>query len=324
MAFRPVGAAPSAPMLSGRFEARYDDIYPGTDFEVFSGPFSLKSEFIVTDSASMRPAYVYEIQSDLSPVAMPDGGLEWRDSTGNPVYVTPAGIAYDASYSPECIPASEEHRASPGGSQSGEHPSQDCIGRARGADGTGGGRGHGRDNDSSEVDLGVARAGDYWLLTATIDPAWAADTRREFPVRVDPGANWFVGADTFVTSEYPDLNRWDYESNGVPGHMGTYLPVRRVGQSASYGHNRTLFHLTPDDANAAAMSEIVDAKFNVFAYSEANKSANSWWILPTTDWSPYSVTWNTQPSYSTTHSGYMNIRNGSWMSSQDPKLTDAV
>ncbi|RIK09888.1 MAG: hypothetical protein DCC49_04675, partial [Acidobacteria bacterium] len=33
---------------------------------------------------------------------------------------------------------------------------------------------------------------------------------------------------------------------------------------------------------------------------------------------------NTQPSYSTTHSGYMNIRNGSWMSSQDPKLTDAV
>ncbi len=147
--------------------------------------------------------------------------------------------------------------------------------------------------------------------------SWLRDPARVYPVTIDPDVTQYAGAsEAYITNTVPTgtFNYW-YDTNLNPPDWITNIGYDYSAQSDSYW---TLLNYNVSDLDGAS---IVSATWNgYFEWSSYCESTPYQVWRATSSWNPSTVTWNSQPSYSTSdgQTGYVDAHQGcvnsSWSS----------
>lgn len=145
--------------------------------------------------------------------------------------------------------------------------------------------------ESYEVAYSLAAGDGSSILTLVPDQAWLADPERVYPVVIDPSTETDKRTssiqDTFVQSKYPN-------QSGVSQNGSFY-----VGDSYPYGVSRALIRfpnlptLSKGDMVYYAKMYVWQREFSTEGQTYFNIAAH----MVTSDWDPYTVNWNNQPSF---------------------------
>ena len=145
--------------------------------------------------------------------------------------------------------------------------------------------------ESYEVAYSLAAGDGSSILTLVPDQAWLADPERVYPVVIDPSTETDKRTssiqDTFVQSQYPN-------QSGVSQNGSFY-----VGDSYPYGVSRALIRfpnlptLSKGDMVYYAKMYVWQREFSTEGQTYFNIAAH----MVTSDWDPYTVNWNNQPSF---------------------------
>ncbi len=156
---------------------------------------------------------------------------------------------------------------------------------------------------SGQMTVGVAysliAAGSTTLLRVSVDPAWLASA--VYPVYVDPSVNVSGTAsmkDTFVDAMYPTYN-WE----GFARSDSPYYYEMLLGQDPSYPDQvcKDLISFTlPTDVNNSTVDSATLTVDPYHQYYSSPTATTTWVDRVTSSWTASSVTWNTQPSITTT------------------------
>ena len=147
---------------------------------------------------------------------------------------------------------------------------------------------------SQNIGCSVKTLGEnQYRVVITIDEEWINDEERAFPVVVDPSVqitDYKFIYDTCVCSFYPT-------TNFNIGNDNLYL---RAGKDTDYGIRRSYirFYINPYPINGSAINSATIRLYRE-GYS-GTPTLRSYRV--TTSWNPSSITWNNQPSYSSTPS----------------------
>ncbi len=131
-----------------------------------------------------------------------------------------------------------------------------------------------------------------WKVVLAADAAWIAAEEREFPVKVDPGANYVSGrgADTFVSDAFPN-NNYNIYPNDASG-LDAY--INKIGYYPGAGTNWSLVYW---DITPVQGKQILGAWYNVHWAWSYSPNATRYRLYPVTSgWDGRTVTWNSRPS----------------------------
>lgn len=148
----------------------------------------------------------------------------------------------------------------------------------------------GEPSRSDDVSFKLKKNTDGYLLTLSADKDWLAESKRVYPVYIDPTTSLPVAHDTFVSSAYPSAN---YEKHWESS-LG-YYSLRAGSYDSSTGTQYSYIKHNVDHLKGA---NIESASFNIYtAHSYYATTANGLWIdSVNASWSPTTVTWNNKPA----------------------------
>ena len=142
---------------------------------------------------------------------------------------------------------------------------------------------------SYDVHYELKKVDNGYELTTIADKDWLTSKDRAYPVYIDPTITLGASDDTFVSSAYPTTNYdkfWESSSGYYSLKVGLYDST--TGTNYSY--------VKPDISKL--QGAVVDsAKFNIYtAHSYSSTATNVWLDRVDGNWSPGSLTWNTNPN----------------------------
>ncbi len=143
---------------------------------------------------------------------------------------------------------------------------------------------------SNDIAVDLKPVSDGYQLTITPSLNWLKNRARIYPVILDPTIIVEVnngGEDTYVEQNFPDIPTWDQKNLYVGNHtIGIYRK----------GIVRTLIAFPIPDLTDA---NIIDATFTV-SQKKCDGACPNTGITAhlTSDYNPYTVTWDTQPAFS--------------------------
>ncbi|KAA0547414.1 DNRLRE domain-containing protein [Bacillus sp. BGMRC 2118] len=224
-------------------------------------------EDLVLHSYQGLHIFKFKLKTDLTAKTQPDGSIQFYNDNDKSVFVLPKPFMTDSNYSESL----------------------------------------GETETSHNVQYELVETNDGYTLTVNADPEWLGDSKRKFPVYIDPTTSTLnTGTDTFVMSAYPTTN-YGSSSSKWDANQGQY--VLKTGYYDSTTGTNYAFLNT--DISSVDNMIITGAKLNVHVTHSATSIANGLWLDSVSGgWNPSTVTWNTKPS--STNITYVNVVKDTW------------
>jgi hypothetical protein len=160
-----VGARPQRVEWSAN-RARYADVMPGVDIELFAMNRGVKQDLILR-SRDVPTTYLFPLElKGVTPAQDPEGQIIFKDGKGNVRFRSPRGWMEDSNVDPH-------------------------VGEGVRSDG---------------VLYSLATVNGRQAIKVKLDKSWLDDPRRVYPVRVDPTQTFQTHADTFVQNTFPSTD----------------------------------------------------------------------------------------------------------------------
>ncbi|WP_203734089.1 ricin-type beta-trefoil lectin domain protein [Paractinoplanes durhamensis] len=208
-----LAGAAAVPAVVDGDTATYPEILPGTDLELRSLNDGLK-ETIVLKSPAAGNEWLFPLKLEgLTPKAQPDGSIDLLTAAGAVAMRVPQGYMQDSKVDPAS----------------------------------------GAPAESSKVHYELTTVDGSPALRVTADAAWLADPARQYPVRIDPTAEWQTAdtGDVFTDNSSSTANQ---DGDNLP--VGTYDGGTTV--------SRSFIHFDNFDNDGLVGTQIRSAK--LFAY----------------------------------------------------------
>jgi RHS repeat-associated protein len=152
---------------------------------------------------------------------------------------------------------------------------------------------------SDKISISIEKSESGYLLTVKPDSTWLNDTKRAFPVTIDPTVTPSIDItsiqDSYVSSADPNTNFY----NSI---------LLKTGYGSLSGTDRTYIRFA-ELPKLTSGEMITGAWLELVCYTTEGSYVNAHEVL--SGWDSTSITWNNKPSYNSTIEDYQNITAGS-------------